>query len=272
MHIQFADKKDAEALKKIWNQCFEHDEEYCDFFFAEGGFSPERCVVAKNGSSIESAAYIFYGSIEGIRTIYLYAVSTAEKFRGKGNAGRILEHVFNHAEKNGVGYVVLKAADGRGGLYEKYGMKPAFSLKEKIYTSDPSADKLDFSVCDAERFYRLREEHLRKIPSALIWDRQAAEYMYKDIFTSGEIVVTSVEGREHYAVISRSGDKNIIRETDLPQKYILSAVNYAAKGNNAVTVRYPSKHEDGTEIYYGHLKIIGDRADICGGYMNLIAD
>ena len=81
----FADYPQAEqlpALRQLWKQAFGDTDAFLDIFFSTA-FSPERCRCVVTDGEVAAALYWFSCEADGQPLAYLYAVATAERFRGQ---------------------------------------------------------------------------------------------------------------------------------------------------------------------------------------------
>lgn len=274
-------------LKRLWLECFPDDEEYCELFFNEY-FTVDRCLIIKNNYEIESALYTFdaitHTDDSEIPSLYLYAISTSEKYRGRGNAGKLIEYVKKQCIENNIKYIYLKAADTIDGFYEKFGFVDNIYLNR--YTCLPSDDEynLDFENCPFDEFQKMRNEYLSLIENSVIWSPETLLFMYKEICSYGKIIKFSIDSCDYYAVVSMPDDMLIIRETNLLSKYYQHLINCVASyfiwekeviiHSSQNLVPFLKNILSADKKYNGHSYFVVDDPSISqrNYYMNLVAE
>jgi hypothetical protein len=276
-------------LKKLWCECFPDDANgYCDFFF-EHYFKPEVCLVLHNGEEIESAAYMFDSYYKGPNYqkydfMFLYAIGTLKKYRGKNNLKFMVEGCLEYAKEKGMSGINGVSVDDLTHIYDSYGCKRMAMLHTYTVEALPEAGVVSWQICPFEKFSLLRTAYLDEIGNCFYWRGDSEKYMYEDAFTRGSIIVCEYESRAYYAVCTRESDRYTIRETNFPldKAYILVssiADYYNYRGLIDIYSRYdsfvyPEKYSS-EDIYYGHYGICqgfcGDE-NLSNAYINIVAD
>lgn len=285
--IQHPDMSMVNELKKLWIECFPGDEEYCEMFFNEY-FTVDRCLIVKNSSAIESALYTFdaitHTDDSDIPSLYLYAISTFAKYRGIGNAGKLIEYVKKYCADNKINCIYLKAADTINGFYEKFGFKDTFYLNRYICLPSDDEYKLKFENCLFDDFQKMRNEYLSLLKYSIIWPPDTLTFMYKEICSYGEIIKFSIDSHDYYAVISMPDDMLIIRESNLPPEYYQHLINCVASYFNWEKeliihssynlVPYLKNIISADKKYIGHSYLVLNSANILQHYyyINLVAE
>ena len=104
-------------LRQLWKQAFGDTDAFLDTFFS-AAFSPERCRCVVTDGEVAAALYWFSCEAGGQPLAYLYAVSTAKQFRGKGLCRRLMADTHTHFKK--LGYAGAMLVPGDPGLREMY--------------------------------------------------------------------------------------------------------------------------------------------------------
>ncbi len=148
---------DIPALKCLWQEAFGDSEAFVDTFFSTG-FAPERSCCLREGSDIATAVYWFDCTWQGKPVAYLYALATAEKFRGQGRATALLSHVHSLlTDRNYAGCLLVPGEPGLFPFYEKMGY---FSLNCAETVTVSAEDPIPVRKIDAGEFVRLRRAFL----------------------------------------------------------------------------------------------------------------
>lgn len=122
---------DRVALTGLWREAFGDEDAFIDAFF-ETGYAPERSRVAEVDGEIAGMLFWFDGVLGERKLAYLYAVATAERFRGQGVASALMADV--HALLEAQGYAAAILSPGSESLfrfYEKLGYETA-GYREEI--------------------------------------------------------------------------------------------------------------------------------------------
>ncbi len=128
--------KDYNALKELYEICFEDKKAVIDSFF-ENTLKSEIAIGIFDGEKAVSALYLLKSEIcfpcgERKLAFYVYGVSTHPDYRGKGLMKRILDFAKRFAENCGISYLFLVPAEtSLFELYEKCGYKTGFFYEEK---------------------------------------------------------------------------------------------------------------------------------------------
>ena len=137
--IRCPDMTDVPELKKLWKDVFGDSHECIDGFFSRY-FRPEMTKIIRYLGKLAGMAYIlpcggyFYsGAINSCAMIY--AVATAEKYRGRGFGTAVTDAARRQAEKMGFSAVTLVPAEPElFRFYDKLGFKTAFYIDEYTFT------------------------------------------------------------------------------------------------------------------------------------------
>lgn len=215
-------------LKSLWNECFEGDEEYCDFFF-ENYFSCKNCVVHTNDNDeVEAAAYIFRGEVKisgkVYSVIFLYAGATFKKYRKTGKCSAICKFIADYCRSNNIDIIALSTSANSLSLCEKGGMVPAAYMRSVSINSDKSAKAYPCEKCGYGEFSAMRKNFLSN-DFDIYWTDETLKYMHAEMQTSGDIVKAAIDGNTYYAAYTVFDDELLIRETNCPTDRIIEMAN-----------------------------------------------
>ncbi len=153
MTIEYPAAGQIPALKALWQQAFGDPESLIDGFFRHG-FGENRCRCAMENGQLAGALYWF----DCGEFAYIYAVATAEPFRGRGvctalmaDAHRILKDA-GHA-----GAILVPGSENLFRLYEKMGYRVCCSVRE--FTCQ-AAGATDMTRLDVREYARRRRDFL----------------------------------------------------------------------------------------------------------------
>ena len=132
MKIEHPLQEDIAALRALWKEAFADPDSYLDLFFSTA-FQPERCMCVRENGNIPAAAYWMDCEIAGRKAAYVYAVATAETYRGRGFCRALMENI--HIILRDRDYCGSILVPGDAGLrqmygamgYEDFGSKPAYA-------------------------------------------------------------------------------------------------------------------------------------------------
>ena len=163
-------------LRALWREAFGDPEEYLDLFFGTA-FSPSRCRCAVKDGTVTAALYWLDGTCRGKKIAYIYALATAEAFRGRGIATALLENTHSHLARQGYTGTVL--VPGEGGLfsfYERLGYRVCTKIRDFVCTG--AADEVQLRRIDAADFAKQRRELLSLLePGAVIQEGASMELL-----------------------------------------------------------------------------------------------
>lgn len=113
----------TEALRHLWRQCFDDEEDYIDLFFRTA-YRPDRCRTLERDGKLLAALYYLDCSCRGEKLAYLYAVGVAPEARGRGLCRALMADT--HAALAWQGYagtVLVPDGEGLRGMYRSMGYR-----------------------------------------------------------------------------------------------------------------------------------------------------
>ncbi|MBQ8529468.1 MAG: GNAT family N-acetyltransferase [Clostridia bacterium] len=144
MITKYPDNCDVGKLKSLWREAFGDTDEYINLFF-NVAFSEERARITLIDGELAGALYWFGCEYDGGRVAYLYAVATAERYRGRGVCRALMEDT--HAILSDLGYRAAVLVPGEAELFSMYG-KMGYALLSGIN---------EFSAYPSGRVVKIRE-------------------------------------------------------------------------------------------------------------------
>lgn len=128
LRFRLSREGDVPALQRLWAEVFGDGEEFTGEFFRLL-WRREYCRVAEAGGEIAAMGFCIPGAVaRGARCSYIYAMATAERYRGLGAAREIGLGLIADAFASGADLVAtLPAEDSLCRWYEtRLGMSPLF--------------------------------------------------------------------------------------------------------------------------------------------------
>ena len=149
---------DERACKQLWMETFGDDEAFVDRFIVRY-YSRRRAVTASVGGQLAAMLHLLTFDTELGRTTYIYGVATAEEFRRRGLAARLMREAMQRIEERGDDAAFLIPTPGEEWLREFYG---GFGFEGHVPTRFISEDGFDFGTGQPEE------------DRAMVWRREAS--------------------------------------------------------------------------------------------------
>ncbi len=121
---------ETSALRNLWQEAFGDGDEFLDIFFSTA-YSPRRCRRVTIGDKTAAALYWLDMDYPGGKLAYIYAVATAEKFRGQGLCRALMADTHAQLKSEGYAGVILVPQDqGLRKMYAAMGYAPAGGISQ----------------------------------------------------------------------------------------------------------------------------------------------
>lgn len=187
-------------LRQLWKEAFGDSDAFLDAFFTTA-FSPNRCRCVTVQNRLAAALYWFDVSCDGEKMAYLYAVATAEAFRGRGLCRALLEDTHGCLTRQGyTGALLMPQEAGLREMYRKFGYRDGCAIREFVCTPEPYP--VSIHTIDREEFARLRRKYLPKggvlqeAENLAFLETQAKFYAGVDFVLAARQDGSSLEGLE----------------------------------------------------------------------------
>ena len=261
------------ALKNLWKEGFQENDEYIDFFFSKR-FKPENTFAyIESGlpvsmASVLDASIYYKGAF--LPTGYIYGVTTLSQFRGKGFSSAIIEHI----KKIYPTAFLVPAAKDLFGFYEKRGFRPVFSLTEyKLHAADLDIPSINLKRDEVfpDEYKNIRDSHFLK-NGYICWDTEAIAYaLEENSFLGGYALKVNMNDKKKtngIILYRKQGDQLFVSETTLPLPILHDTVSILMK-QHKVYICCVRLESDKTGQAFGLL-----HSDIAvkNGYCNLVLD
>ena len=274
-------------LMRLWNSCFAHDEDFCEFFFDRHFESDKALAVTDGDGEVYAALHFFDGLFRDSRGAvhpvwYVYGVATSPPHRKKGYASLLLRQLIREAREKNIAMLYLTSETEAWHLYESVGFCHVAELSRTVLLTAPGKSGIEWRPCPPEKFIRLRGAYTDAIAEVFLWSGRELEFMYSDVCRDGQVLCTRMDGREYYAAVRLRDGGLTVTETDFPRgRGDLLAQSIASRfGLNGPVQVHGRKDEFfggstviGREnIYIGHIMSVDGGFPPTETYMNLLAD
>ena len=157
MIIKPPTEKEILQLRKLWKQAFGDTDAFLDIFFSTA-FAFDRCRCVVEDGVVAAALYWFSCQADGQPLAYLYAVATAEEYRGRGICRRLMVDAHSHLKDLGyVGAILVPGDPGLRKMYRAMGYEDVTSVKR---FSCQAGEPIALERMDAAEYAALRRERL----------------------------------------------------------------------------------------------------------------
>ena len=256
LNIIRSDSTHIPQLKAIWEKTFHDTEDYIDLFF-EKMYTPGCAVMAIDGEKIVSVVYslnvgdLILDSGDAYPCNSIYAVSTEEKYRGRGLAPRLIELA---AEKTAV-TVVCPASSS---LFNYYSEKTGF--KNYFFTNEANIPRDYFlNMTPKGRIGRISPDDYGKIREAMLKGRSHIRFSSKTLNykaavcrqSGGDLFVLDFGGKGGCCAVEIDGNTASIKEMLVPDGYagLGAALAATAVPAESYILRAPSEKGDTDSSY-----------------------
>lgn len=146
------------ALRRLWQEAFADTDAFLDAF-EKTAFSAERCRCVTVGDEVAAALYWFDCQFQGKQIAYLYAVATAEAYRGRGFCHALLENTHQHLYRLGYeGAILVPGSPGLFGLYGGMGYRVCSTVGQIM--CEASDEEVPLQPVSVAEYAALRRELL----------------------------------------------------------------------------------------------------------------
>lgn len=146
------------ALRSLWREAFNDTEEFLNAFF-DTAFHADRCRCVTIDDKVTAALYWFDCVHMGRHIAYLYAVATANEFRGQGICHKLMENTHRHLA--GLGYEGVILVPGNEQLFPFYssmGYQTCCQLRK--FRCSGATEQIPLWQIEKNEYARLRRQLL----------------------------------------------------------------------------------------------------------------
>lgn len=245
--VNTVSQTDIPALKKLWNRVFGDDEKIIDEFF-NSVFDKETTVAVYDGDALASMLYMLpvtaVGGGNRQKAYYIYAVATAEEYRGRGLAKAALAYAEKLAVQNGaVGTILRPATQDLFKYYKNLGYITDSYIQAENYTPKPI--EADFTVQDisADEYKFLRDKYLENTETYIEFGKEYISFAINQcVHYGGKAVKLTINDRQYGAFCYKIKDKLKIAELcadDAAYNSVVDALCKAFEANTAEVNKKP---------------------------------
>ena len=223
LSIRFAEDDDVEALRALWQTCFDDGDAYLDLFFSRR-FRPDRTLVCLIKGKPAGAAYLFplKLTVAGRQWDYLYgyAEGVHPDFRRLGVMSALHGAIYRHCEEEGASFVLNPSSSETAGYFERMGMaKTVFGKRLRV--SPLSKEAAGLTEIDAAEYAALRGERFCE-SGYFEWDKESIAYaLDENLFCDGFSYGFTLSGTPCAFVGNMSGATLRIRELIAPAERVV---------------------------------------------------
>jgi GNAT superfamily N-acetyltransferase len=181
--IRQASARDRGQLRTLWQEAFGDSDAAVDYYFANRHRDRDM-LVSLDGNAVTAMltmlpVTLLYGS-EARKGRYVYAVATAEQYRGRGISTDLLQYAHRvMAAENTAASLLVPAEESLFDFYRKRGYQTAFFVEDVTLPAaslPPVPPGAACAPCDAGEYLRLRDAAYADSRLYARWDENAIAY------------------------------------------------------------------------------------------------
>ena len=220
--IVFANPRMHADIRALWRKTFGDSKAFLSHYFAHMHRDENMLVCLEGDDGVVAMLTMFpITLVAGTHTFparYIYAVATAEPWRGLGIGTSMMEHALSYMQDRGEAAAILAPAHfSLFGFYEKMGFSTEFFVHEEVVKSAdlPKANGDIFDL-EAAQLYRLRNQAYQTSKLFARWDEPSLDYILQSTVQFGGFALRFVSGSRHgYAIAAMDDDLCIVKELGL---------------------------------------------------------
>lgn len=145
-------------LRRLWKEAFGDTEEFLDDFWRTA-FDVKRCRCVVTDGQVTAALYWFDCMCMEKSIAYVYAVATAEAYRGRGISHALMEDTHRHLAKLGYeGAVLVPGSEELFYFYEGMGYRVCSTVHEFSCNAAAKGEEVSLRSIDKTEYARLRRQ------------------------------------------------------------------------------------------------------------------
>lgn len=145
-------------LRPLWKEAFGDSDDFLDTF-EKTAFSKNRCLYVTIKDEIAAALYWFDCQYQEKPVAYLYAIATAEKFRGQGICHKLMEYTHDLLHKQHyAGALLVPGSQELFRFYEDMGYQTCSYIRE--FSCISASDSVPITPIDKAEYAKLRQQFL----------------------------------------------------------------------------------------------------------------
>ncbi|MEG2295284.1 MAG: GNAT family N-acetyltransferase [Oscillospiraceae bacterium] len=195
--IRFAQDKDYDQLKHIWQACFGDDEAYRNLFF-ETRYQTHQTIVYEEKDRVVAMLHLLPLELhikgQYYKGKYIYAVGTLKEYRGKGISTNLLSFADNYLQKQAIDCVILvPATPSLFSFYEQRGFDFFSDIGGIcIHASEllQTDTRITSTVSTLLELQEQRTVFFGTNSTFVAWDKDTLGYLDLEIIQTGGQVIT----------------------------------------------------------------------------------
>lgn len=286
MEIRYPVERDIEALKQVWQVCFQDSRDYIDFYF-DNAYKSQNTLICTDGNKM-AAMLTMLPAILNTAThihkgVYIYAVATMPDYRRLGCMSKleeVAEEITRHKDQDFM--TLVPQTPPLFDLYQSLGYQPCFSLAHKqIQVRDYKRyySGSNLNAVTGEYFKTLRQLYVSSLKFSVQFDGNMQEYLYQELKKTGYdmLAVQNKFGHGHI-IYKYENNSLLIREVGLNRDCFNAAVIDIGKHFkvSSMEIKTIIGFESGmTQKPYGMIKFLDKHISLPKlhkPYMNLMLD
>ena len=222
MKIDYPTDLQIPQLRSLWKEAFGDSDAFLDVFF-DTAFDAKRCLCITANREITAAAYWF--SCE--KYAYIYAVATAQAYRGQGYCHRLMDRIHAFLQQQGyTGAIVVPGEENLRRFYADMGYQNFGGIRE--FTCAAGAP-LPMRQLEPAEFAALRRQYLPANSVVQEGENLAFLSRWAEFYTGSDFLLT----------VSKEGD--VRKGLELLGNVHAAPGIVAALGANSLSFRTPGE-------------------------------
>ncbi len=204
MNIDFPQSSHIPALRKLWKEAFGDSDAFLDAFFATGfQVNHCRCLFLKDHPL--AVVYWFDCEYQNRPLAYLYAITTAKAYRGKGLCHALLNDTHRYLRSTSYAGAIL--VPGNRALFSFYG-KMGYQVGSSIhgFSCEAAQETISLQEISAKEYARLRGSLLPQ--SSVIQEQASLDFLQTQarFFTGDDFLLSASFSENTFAGIELLGN------------------------------------------------------------------
>lgn len=195
-------------LRSLWQEAFGDTQEFLNAFW-KTAFHAERCRVAVTDGVVAAALYWFDCLHKGEPVAYLYAVATAEAYRGRGICHALMEDTHRHLAGQGYkGVILVPGSKDLIRFYEGMGYRVCSTIHEfTCIAADRDSESIPLRSIDKAEYAQLRREMLPE--GGVVQENENLDFLQTQVqfYAGSGLLLTAKKEEDRLTGVELLGDE-----------------------------------------------------------------